>query len=254
MKGNPKISVVTVVYNDVCGIRKTINSVLEQSYHNIELIIIDGGSSDGTIEIIEEYSNYLAYFISESDQGVYDAMNKGAIVATGEWIIYMNSGDCFYEKDTLIKIFVDLSDFLLDKDAIFSDMVCAETGIRIKARGLSKIWIGNPCSHQSFFVKTHLMKENPFNLKYIVSADYDFMYNLYYSKCNFFYLKDIVIAKCISKVGLSKTYSPCVILKDSLLITRKYAKIYQKIGKFFLCLFVCVRIKFKRVMLNNCNK
>lgn len=174
-----KRSIVTVVYNDVCGIRETINSVLEQSYDNIEFIVVDGGSTDGTIQVIEEYFNQIAYFISEPDRGVYDAMNKGANVATGEWIIYMNSGDCFFEKDVLAKIFVNSSKLLLNVDAIFSDMVCSENSRVIKARGLLKIWIGNPCSHQSFFVKTHLMKERPFDLKYVVSADYDFIYNLY---------------------------------------------------------------------------
>ncbi|RHB34718.1 glycosyltransferase family 2 protein [Bacteroides nordii] len=241
-----KISIVTVVYNDVCGIRETINSVLEQSYDNIEFIVVDGGSTDGTIQVIEEYFNQIAYFISEPDRGVYDAMNKGANVATGEWIIYMNSGDCFFEKDVLAKIFVNSSKLLLNVDAIFSDMVCSENSRVIKARGLLKIWIGNPCSHQSFFVKTHLMKERPFDLKYVVSADYDFIYNLYYNKCSFLYLKDIVIAKCISSVGLSKTHSPYIILRDSFLITKKYANNYHILCKFIYCVSAYILAKIRK--------
>lgn len=93
---NPLISVVTVAYNAVTTIEKTILSVINQTYPNVEYIIIDGGSTDGTVEIIKKYANKLAYWVSEPDNGIYDAMNKGAKVATGEWINFMNCGDSFF--------------------------------------------------------------------------------------------------------------------------------------------------------------
>lgn len=92
---NPKVSVVTICYNSVQFIEKTIQSVLSQTYPNIEYIVIDGGSTDGTKEIIEKYSSRISYWCSEKDRGIYDAMNKGIRKATGEWINFMNSGDCF---------------------------------------------------------------------------------------------------------------------------------------------------------------
>lgn len=95
-----KISVITVCYNAVDTLEKTIQSVLEQTYHNIEYIIIDGGSTDGTVEIIHRYVDYLAYWVSEPDRGIYDAMNKGIERATGEWVNFMNAGDYFYNYDT----------------------------------------------------------------------------------------------------------------------------------------------------------
>ena len=86
MKNNPLISVVTVSYNAVLTIEQTILSVINQTYPHIEYIIIDGGSTDGTVDIIKKYANRIAYWVSEPDKGIYDAMNKGVVVATGEWI------------------------------------------------------------------------------------------------------------------------------------------------------------------------
>jgi glycosyltransferase involved in cell wall biosynthesis len=101
----PLITVATVSYNSVSTIEKTILSVINQTYSNIEYILIDGGSDDGTIDIIKKYQKKIAYWISERDTGVYDAMNKAIKVASGEWINFMNSGDCFCDKNTLARVF-----------------------------------------------------------------------------------------------------------------------------------------------------
>jgi glycosyltransferase involved in cell wall biosynthesis len=101
----PLITVVTVVFNNVTSIEKTILSVLNQSYSNLEYIVIDGGSSDGTLEVIEQYKSRISQYVSEPDQGIYDAMNKGINIATGEWINFMNSGDQFSDEDTLSRVF-----------------------------------------------------------------------------------------------------------------------------------------------------
>ena len=89
-----KVSVVTVCLNAVNEIERTMLSVLDQTYTNIEYIVIDGGSTDGTVDIIRKYQDRIAHFISEPDKGLYDAMNKGIDLATGEWINFMNAGDC----------------------------------------------------------------------------------------------------------------------------------------------------------------
>ena len=117
---NHKITIITVVFNASEGIKKTLKSIFSQSYKNIEIIVIDGGSTDGTIDIISDYSQYIDYFISEQDYGIYDAMNKGIRVATGEWICFMNSGDIFYSKDTVSNIFLDLDQ---KKDIIIGECI-----------------------------------------------------------------------------------------------------------------------------------
>lgn len=101
-----KISVITVVYNDVAHIRDTMESFFSQTWEEKEYIVIDGGSTDGTAEIIKEYAPRLAYWCSEKDKGIYDAMNKGIMKATGDWINILNSGDYYADKDVFERIFL----------------------------------------------------------------------------------------------------------------------------------------------------
>lgn len=99
------ISVITVVFNDVKGLERTIESVISQTFHSIEFIIIDGGSTDGTLDVIKKYEKYISKWISEPDRGIYDAMNKGVRISTGDWLIMMNAGDVFADKYVVEKVF-----------------------------------------------------------------------------------------------------------------------------------------------------
>jgi len=101
----PLVTVVTVVLNEVKNLKKTIHSVLHQSYPNIEFIIIDGGSEKRTLDIIKQYENKIDYWQSEPDNGIFDAMNKGIALARREWINFLNCGDCFYRQDTVQTVF-----------------------------------------------------------------------------------------------------------------------------------------------------
>lgn len=122
----PKISIITVCFNCVNDIERTILSVINQSYSNFEYIVIDGGSSDGTLEKIKKYQNKISYWNSESDAGIYDAMNKGIDVATGEWINFMNAGDTFVNENILYDIFTSL--IPQDKKIIYSDFYGIKKG------------------------------------------------------------------------------------------------------------------------------
>ena len=102
---NPKISVVTVVYNSEALIENTVKSIINQSYSHIEYIVVDGGSTDGTIDILNRYKKNISTLISEPDHGIYDAMNKGIRLATGDFLVFINSGDKFSSHDILEKIF-----------------------------------------------------------------------------------------------------------------------------------------------------
>src|SRR4051812_1110497 len=100
-QGWPVLSVITVVYNNVSHIERTLLSVLDQTYPHIEYIVIDGASTDGTLVIIEKYKDRIAKLISEPDKGIYDAMNKGLAIATGDYVLFMNSGDEIYARETV---------------------------------------------------------------------------------------------------------------------------------------------------------
>ena len=99
-----KYSIITINYNNKDGLKKTINSVVNQSYRDFEYIVIDGGSTDGSVEVIKEYADKIDYWVSEPDNGVYNAMNKGIVQAHGDYLNFMNSGDCFYSNQTLERV------------------------------------------------------------------------------------------------------------------------------------------------------
>ena len=150
---NPLISVVTVSYNAVTTIEKTILSVINQNYSNIEYIVIDGGSIDGTVDIIKKYADKITYWVSEPDKGIYDAMNKGIIVATGEWINFMNTGDTFYNENVFSEIF-ELNSYTED---VISG--CAQLAnhkiwkpLDSKKMTLMDFYISGLC-HQATFIK-----------------------------------------------------------------------------------------------------
>ena len=98
---HPKFSIITVTYNAAAVLEDTIQSIITQTYKNVEYIIVDGASTDGTLKIIERYRPHIHTVISEKDNGLYDAMNKGLALATGDYVCFLNAGDCLHEDDTL---------------------------------------------------------------------------------------------------------------------------------------------------------
>ena len=178
-KNKPKISIVTVVFNSEKFIRKTIESVVDQDYDNIEYIIIDGGSTDKTTEIINSYIEHIDTYISETDEGLYDAMNKAMKYVHGDYIMFLNSGDKIYKNNTIGNLFNPLQN---NPDIIYGDTILIradghETGLR-RLRPPEKLsWkslqMGMLVCHQSFIVsKEKLLK---YNLYHKYSADFDWM-------------------------------------------------------------------------------
>ena len=184
-----KVSVITVVYNDVSNIEETILSVINQDYPNIEYVVIDGGSSDGTIELIKRYEYKLAYYLSEPDNGIYDAMNKGIVKVKGQLVNFMNSGDTFYENDTVskvMKMYDQKSDVIYgDSRRFFRHEVIID---RARLSTLNYM----PNCHQAFFVKSKLLKENLFETSYKICADAKFFYDAYNSGNKFQYIPVVI--------------------------------------------------------------
>jgi glycosyltransferase involved in cell wall biosynthesis len=174
-----KITVVTVVYNGEKEIEETIQSVITQTYPNIEYIVIDGASTDNTLDIIKKYSADIDTLVSEPDRGIYDAMNKAIGLASGEWIIFMNAGDTFASEHVLENIFGknDLHDY----DVVYGNNYYKgeDFCIEQKCRDLTTLYKGMAFNHQSSFVKSSLMKEHMFDPTWKIQCEYDLFLKLY---------------------------------------------------------------------------
>lgn len=182
-----KISVVTVSYNAVHEIEETILSVLNQTYSNIEYIIIDGGSTDGTVDIIRKYADQLAYWISEPDKGIYDAMNKGIAAATGDYINFMNAGDIFSNNDVLNQFVPNLHDH---PDIVYGSCNIKLNGDTAHTRPMpiSALKKKMPFCHQACFVSTPFHQKHMFDASFKVLADYNMFYNAYKNGAKFQYI------------------------------------------------------------------
>jgi len=177
-KHQPVLSVITVVYNNVRDIERTMLSVLNQTYAAVEYIVIDGKSTDGTLEVIERYRNKLAKLISEKDKGIYDAMNKGIAAAAGDYIIFMNSGDEFYANDTVARVFASADDAdIYYGETEMMDDEGNNLGQRRHTAPENFTWrdfkYGMSISHQAIYIKLSLVE--PYDPKYQLSADIDWI-------------------------------------------------------------------------------
>jgi len=172
MEQDPKISVITVCRNARHALEKTVESVRGQSYDNIEYIVIDGASTDGSSEYLESLGDKIDILVSEPDRGIYDAMNKGIARASGEWLIFMNAGDTFASDDTLDSIFSTPDDYS-EYGIIYGDVI--KTGIdgiprRKKAEPPHNSHRMFFC-HQSSLIRRSDALSTPFDTRYSMSAD-----------------------------------------------------------------------------------
>ncbi|MCQ2095121.1 MAG: glycosyltransferase [Bacteroidaceae bacterium] len=190
-----RISVITVCLNSEGSIEQTIQSVLGQTYGNIEYIIIDGASTDGTLDIISKYRDRLSVFLSEKDDGIYDAMNKGVAAATGDWIHFKNSGDTFVSPDTLKEVFshpIPDDTQILHGNCIYTNRLGR---LRQKPALASAVKSSTmPVLHPASFIRSDLHKAHPFDTSYKSCADYDFMLSRMEGGCRFHYIdQDIAL-------------------------------------------------------------
>lgn len=174
----PKLTVITIVFNNVRDIERTIKSVVNQSFRNIEYIIIDGASTDGTLAVIEKYRASITKIISEPDGGIYFAMNKGLEIATGDYILFMNSGDEINDTQTVGRIFAtaDQADIYYGETEMYNDD-WQSLGMRRHKVPKSFTWrsfkYGMSISHQAIYIRKAIIE--PFDVSYKYSADIDWI-------------------------------------------------------------------------------
>lgn len=175
----PKFSVITVCYNAEATIEDTIQSVISQTYHHVEYIIVDGASKDRTMDIVNRYHEHIAIIVSERDKGLYDAMNKGIGLATGDYLCFLNAGDSFHEDDTLQQMVHSIHTPQLP-DVLYGETELVDhEGHFLRMRRLSAPEVltwksfrqGMLVCHQAFFPRRDLVM--PYDLRYRFSADFD---------------------------------------------------------------------------------
>lgn len=205
----PKISVVTVCYNAAATIEKTMLSVINQTYENIEYIIIDGGSTDGTVDIIKKYADRIAYWVSEPDKGIYDAMNKGIKVATGEWINFIGADDVFYKNNVITNMVSNMK----ERNVVYYGNVIFKGSGKIYLGKFTKIkWGTTNISHQAIFYPKSVYKAYVYNTQYKVYADYAYNLQLLKNNVKFKYINMIVTLYDVT--GFSATNKDISFHKD----------------------------------------
>ena len=216
-------SIITICLNIEHEIKRTILSVLEQDCDNFEYIIQDGGSTDQTVSIAESFISVFEergipfYIFSKHDGGIYNAMNIAAQQTHGEWVIYMNGGDCFAEATVLSQVIGN--SVLENADVVYGDVIIRNNNYYryFKAQAIENIRFGMPFCHQSVFTRKELLDARPFSVKYKVCSDYLFYLQWYYECAKFVYLP---IAISIYDAG--------GISSDGNIVRREKVQIYEE--------------------------
>ena len=225
----PLLSIITVVFNNVNYINEAIDSVLNTNSKDVQYIIVDGSSTDGTVEVIKAYGNKISKFLSEPDKGLYDAMNKGVGLADGQYIAFINADD-YYVDGELGKVINEL--YEKSPDVLYANLDYIDNERKVKrcwragqfrAKNLSYLWI--PPHPTTFMTRELFTSVGGFNLSYRLAADYDLMLKALTISDNVHYL-DTVLVKMrlggVSNVSWSNIY------KQNLEIAKSYKSIFHR--------------------------
>jgi glycosyltransferase involved in cell wall biosynthesis len=193
----PRLSIITINYNDRAGLEKTIRSILAQKSREFEFIVIDGGSADGSVDVLNKYAEQINYRISEKDKGIYDAQNKGVAAATGDYLLFLNSGDCFHDESVI-------ENFYKLPPANQKKVIYGNTRF-LNADGTSYVicppekldldfWYANTINHQAVFFQRALFKKyGSFNTGYRYASDFEFLLKIYVGEpSEFGYFNELV--------------------------------------------------------------
>jgi glycosyltransferase involved in cell wall biosynthesis len=240
------ITVVTVVLNDIDHIEATITSVLSQVDCILEYVVVDGGSTDGTLDVIRKYSDRIQHWESARDQGIYYAMNKGIGAATGDWMIFINSGDAFSHSTVVRDMLNQISPH---DDIIYGQYLVKYRGgatRKVLPRHIADMWKGTITSHQAMLIRTGLMKAHRFDCDFRLAADYELVSKLYHSGCCFHYVPEVIAV--VSAAGVSDTSRADVYYEFSRIARNYYRSKPFRIYFLLKCVESFFRMLAKKVM------
>jgi glycosyltransferase involved in cell wall biosynthesis len=213
------VTIITVCRNHAQELERTIRSVESQTWQEKEYLVIDGASTDDTLDVIKAHEASITRWVSEPDQGIYDAMNKGVKMAQGEWVIFMNAGDTFAGDDTLQRVFGSPQ----DADVIYGDVIKEELVKKAEApRNAHRMFY----CHQSAFVRTSCLREYPFDIRHRMSADFKQVKQLYLSGKRFRQL-DFPVANFDTQGVSNKNRSAG--LYDNIQVIRETDRLWEQV-------------------------
>jgi len=200
-----RLSIITINFNNREGLQKTIESVVAQTFKDFEWIMVDGGSTDGSRELIEKYANYFSYWVSESDKGIYNAMNKGIKVARGEYLQFLNSGDWLMDETALERAF----SHQFDADVMYGDCVFHYADYESRNRYPSPLTFEflyrSSLSHCSSFIRREVLAKEGYNEDYRIVSDLEFWIKLAMAGGSFHHIDEFV--SVFDTTGISSTNS-----------------------------------------------
>lgn len=229
----PKLSIITINYNNLEGLQKTFESVFEQTYQEFEYIVIDGDSTDGSKELIAQNKDKITYWVSEPDKGIYNAMNKGIKVANGEYLLFLNSGDIFYKESSIYKANHHLT--TQNKDLYIFDICLDENNQKIIHQYPSHYTFNyfrrGSLGHPSTFIRRELFyKFGFYNEENKIVSDWEFFLLLWINNCTYCKINEVL--SVFSMDGISTLNKEVAIAEMESVLNNKYNFIFQDIINF----------------------
>lgn len=220
-------SIVTVVLDEYEELSKTFNSIINQSYNNIEWVVIHGGKNKSIIQFVLKQKDCIEIkYISEQDEGIYDAMNKGVSLSSGDFILFLNAGDILHDESVILNVFNSITKNDSYPDVVFGAAeLLFSNGMRIvrKPKDIySYIWHGLPANHQATYYRNTSIKRMPYDLKYKVCGDYYIIARLFIEKIDVLMIQNVLAD---FKIGGSSYQNPRLLIKDSYEIQKKILRI-----------------------------
>ncbi len=238
------LSVIIVSLNTKKDFLRTLKSCLNQNKKNIEIIVIDGKSIDGTIDEILKYKKKIFKILIQKDKGIYDAMNKGIKLAKGSWIIFMNSGDIFYNKNVTKKLSSFCAKYKNDNKIIFGNTILVDKydNYQLKGNYFRKNTILMPFCHQSSIVNSDVIKKKLFNTKFHYASDFNFFLNCYLN--NIKYVKFDNFISRVKAGGMSDKFRQKV-LSENIKIFFENKSYFKILFLIYMKLFVIIKTTTK---------